>query len=81
MLTGKPILQAGAASNDLVAEAGCGFTVEPENAEAFADAVGRLRTLPDGERKRLGQNGRDFVLQNHDCEVLARRFLEEVRAR
>jgi glycosyltransferase involved in cell wall biosynthesis len=78
MLSGKPILQAGDASNDLLSEARCGFTVPPEDPEAFADAVLRLRALPAEERRRLGANGRRFVLEKHDCRVLARRFLREV---
>lgn len=78
MLAGKPILQASDASNDLVAEADCGLTVGPENAAAFADAILRLRQLPPAERQRLGENGRRFVLQNHDYRILARRFLDAV---
>jgi glycosyltransferase involved in cell wall biosynthesis len=81
MLAGKPILQANDASNDLIAEAGCGFTAEPENPAAFADALNRLRALPEHERLRLGENGRRFVLANHDCAVLAQRFLAAVLTR
>jgi glycosyltransferase involved in cell wall biosynthesis len=80
MLSGRPILQANDASNDLIAEAGCGFTVEPEQPAAFADAVNRLRALSEDERRRLGENGRRFVLANHDCAVLARQFLAAVQA-
>jgi hypothetical protein len=52
MLAAKPILQASDASNDLVAEAGCGLTVPPEEPAAFADAVLRLRGLSEDERRR-----------------------------
>lgn len=76
MLAGKPILQASEASNDLVAEADCGFTVPPEDPAAFADAILRLRELPLTERQRLGENGRRFVLENHDYRNLACRFLQ-----
>jgi glycosyltransferase involved in cell wall biosynthesis len=80
MLAGKPILQANDASNDLIAEAGCGLTVEPENPAAFADAVKRLRALPEDERRGLGESGRRFVVANHDCAVLARRFLAALQS-
>lgn len=80
MLAGRPILQACAASNDLVAEAGCGFTVEPEDPDAFAQAICRLRAMPAAERCQLGDNGRRFVMQHHDCRVLAGRFLDAVAA-
>lgn len=80
MLSRKPILQAGDASNDLLAEGHCGFTVAPEDPAAFADAVLRLRALPAEERRRLGENGRRFVLEKHDCRILARRFMRAVAA-
>lgn len=76
MLAGRPILHACNASNDPVAQAGCGFTVIPEDADAFADAVRRLCALPEAERRRLGANGRNFVIAHHDYRVLASRFLE-----
>jgi glycosyltransferase involved in cell wall biosynthesis len=79
MLAAKPILLASGASNDPVAEACCGFTVEPENPSAFSEAVLRLRALSADERCRLGENGRRFVIKNHDYAVLASRFLEAVR--
>jgi glycosyltransferase involved in cell wall biosynthesis len=78
MLAGKPILQACEASNDLVAEADCGFTVPPEDPAAFAKAILRLRELPARERERLGENAQRFVIHNHDYRILARRFLEAV---
>jgi glycosyltransferase involved in cell wall biosynthesis len=75
MLAARPILQASDASNDLVAEAGCGFTVPPGNPEAFAAAMSRLRALPAVQRARLGANGRRFVCEHHDFLDLAKRFL------
>jgi glycosyltransferase involved in cell wall biosynthesis len=76
MLAARPILQASNASNDLVTEAKCGLTVPAEDPAAFADAVLRLRALSEGERLCLGENGRRFVVENHDYHNLARRFLE-----
>jgi glycosyltransferase involved in cell wall biosynthesis len=76
MFAGKPIVQASEASNDLVAEADCGFTVPPENPDAIADALLRLIQLSPAERRRLGKNGRRFVLRNHDYRVLAQRFID-----
>jgi glycosyltransferase involved in cell wall biosynthesis len=75
MLAARPILQASDASNDLVTEAGCGFTVPPGDPQAFADAIGRLRALPAVERAKLGANGRRFVCEHHDFRDLAKRFL------
>ncbi len=76
MLAGRPIIQATDCSNDLVSQADCGLTVAPGDPAAIADAVLRLRALPQHERARLGNNGRDFVTKHHDYRILARRFLE-----
>jgi glycosyltransferase involved in cell wall biosynthesis len=75
MLAGRPIIQASDASNDLVAEAGCGVTVPPEEPALFAAAILRLRADPE-LRRRMGENGHNFVIENHDCRVLASRFLD-----
>jgi glycosyltransferase involved in cell wall biosynthesis len=76
MLAAKPILQASNASNDYVREAGCGYTTAAEDPAAFADAVLRLQALSAEERRRIGENGREFVVKHHDYRVLARRFLD-----
>lgn len=78
MAAGKPVLQASDAANDLVAQARCGLTVPPEDPLAFAEAVRRLRALPEVERRRLGTNGQHFVAEHHDYRVLAAAFLEGV---
>lgn len=79
MLAGRPILQASEASNDLVGQAECGFTVEPEDPAALATAACRLRGLSEDERRRLGENGRNFVIRNHDSKELSFRFLDAMR--
>jgi spore maturation protein CgeB len=38
-----------------------------------------LCVLSEDERRRLEENGRRFVIKNHDYAVLAPRFLEAVR--
>lgn len=78
MMAGKPVVHAVSAANDPVAESGCGITVEPENPQAIADAVIRLKSISMAEREQMGANGRAFVLANHTYPVLAKRFLESV---
>lgn len=75
MLAGRPIVQASDASNDIVSDARCGFTVRPGDPRAVMVAIRRLRELPVKERARLGANGQQFVRANHDFRVLATRFL------
>ncbi len=76
MMAGKPVIQAIDAGNNIVKEARCGIDIEPENPKAIADAVKKLRQLPQDELERMGENGREYVLQHHDYKVLAKRFVE-----
>jgi glycosyltransferase involved in cell wall biosynthesis len=74
-----PVLHAVQAGNDPVAEAGCGLTVPPQDAQASADGLRRLAALPADERRAMGERGRAFVLAHHTYPVLARRFLEALQ--
>jgi glycosyltransferase involved in cell wall biosynthesis len=76
MMAGRPVIHSTNASNDIVAESGCGFTVPPENPDAIVRALRQLAALSPEERKRMGDKGREYVVRHHDYSVLARRFLE-----
>ena len=76
MLAGKPILHAFSGKGDIVAMANAGITVEAENPKAVADGILKLYRMPPEERKRLGENGRKYVLENHTYEKLAEKYIE-----
>ena len=80
MMAGCAVLHSVEAGNDPVAQAGCGLTVPPEDAEAVVQGLGRLAAMTSDERRGMGARGRAFVLQHHTYDVLARRFLEAVAA-
>jgi len=75
MMAGLPILNAIEAGNDPVAEADCGITVEPENPQAIADGIRKLLAKGDTELRRMGQRGRQFIIENQDYKDLAKKFL------
>lgn len=75
MMSGKPVLHAVEAGNDPVAEAGCGLSVEPENATAIAGAIEKLSEMPEEELLQMGASGKRFVVENHTYSVLAKRFI------
>ncbi len=79
MMAAKPVIHAIEAANDHVAESGCGISCEPENPRAIADAVLKLRAVPEEERKTMGLRGREYVLRNHDYRILAQKFLDAVQ--
>ncbi len=76
MMAEKPVIQAIDAGNNLVREADCGLDVEPDNVEEIAAAMEKLSRLPAEELRRMGMNGKRFVLENHTYSVLGRRFIE-----
>ncbi len=76
MMAGKPIIQAIKAGNDMVSEAECGVSIEPENPNAIAAAVKYLISQPDKILKIMGEKGKKYCIANHDYKVLAEKFLE-----
>lgn len=75
MAAGKPIICAIDAANDVVGDAGCGFTVRSGGSRAIADAIVRMMHLPAAARKQMGEAGNAYVRARHDYAVLADQFL------
>lgn len=78
MMSGKPIIHGIEAGNDLVAEAECGISIPPESPESIATAVREMANTVEPERNQMGQNGKSFVVSNHDYKALAKRFIDIV---
>ena len=76
MMAARPILHAVEAGNDPVAEAGCGLTIAPEDAQALVQGIRTMLALDAGQRQALGQQGRQFALENLTYPVLGKRFLK-----
>ena len=74
MAAARPIVLAADSANDPVRDAGCGMTVEPDDAAALAAAIRRLRDLPATDRAELGARGREYVERVHAYPRLAERF-------
>ncbi len=75
MMAGKVVLHSVEAGNDSVGEAGCGLTVQPENAFEIVKGIQKLRALSLEQRKAMGGKGREFVMRNHTYPVLAKKFM------
>jgi glycosyltransferase involved in cell wall biosynthesis len=68
--------------SDIIAAADCGIVFAPDDDAALTAAVERLADDPD-EGRRLGRNGRRYVLEHYDRRTLAHDYLailERVRA-
>ncbi|MDO8490206.1 MAG: glycosyltransferase family 4 protein [bacterium] len=76
MVCAKPVVVAiDGAARELVKKAQAGIYVEPENPQALADAVNKLRTDAD-MRTTMGTNGNEFVVANFSREKLAHEYLD-----
>lgn len=75
----KPVLMAiDGVSRKLVEEARCGIYIEPENIDEYNVQIRAY--LNDTERlEREGNNGYLFARQHYDRDVLAKKYIHEVK--
>ncbi len=71
MAAGKPIILAGKPVNNIVAEAGCGLSVAPNDPAALARAIIDLYNMPAQDQADMSRRGREYVEQHHDYALLA----------
>ncbi len=76
MMAAKPVIFAIDAPNDMVADAQCGISIEPENSAAIAEAAQKLALLPKEELKAMGERGKEYILKNNEYDVLSQKFLD-----
>lgn len=76
MMAAKPVIFAIDAPNDMVADAQCGISIEPENSAAIAEAAQKLASLPKEALKAMGERGREYILENNEYDILSRKFLD-----
>ena len=81
MMSGKPIIYGVEARNNDVNDAGCGITIEPQNAAAVKEAAEMLRAMPLKAREEMGQRGKDWVLANCEYGELAKKFLQTLKGK
>ncbi|QYX56782.1 glycosyltransferase family 4 protein [Roseovarius sp. SCSIO 43702] len=78
LVSGTPILYGiDSGRYRPVEELRAGLQIQPQDPAALADAVLKLKALPEAERAAMGARGRRAALETHEYGALARR-LEEV---
>jgi glycosyltransferase involved in cell wall biosynthesis len=68
----RPVLFCCDAGNNPIEDSGAGYTVEPGNPKALADAIVRVSRLSGAERVKMGRAGRHYVEIEHGFDKLAR---------
>ncbi|WP_294373438.1 glycosyltransferase family 4 protein [uncultured Clostridium sp.] len=79
MMASLPVIYAVEASNDPVSDCKCGISVPAENPDAVVEAVMKIKSLSEEEKTKMGQNGKEYVLNNHMYEGLADKFLNALK--
>ena len=78
LMAGKPIIQAINAGNDIVGDAKCGISIEPEDPNAIANAILNLSKLSSKDIAELGKNGKNYCLKHHDYKILSKNFIDYI---
>ena len=74
-----PVLMAiDGVSRELVAAAECGVYVEPENIEEYNTNI-RTYLNDEGRLKKEGDNGYQYAKNHFDRDVLAKKYLQEIK--
>ena len=76
MMAGLPIVCAFDAPDTLVRIHNCGYQCSPQNPDQVVDAILSIYRMPESERSKLGENGREAVLRNYTYEKLSEKFIE-----
>jgi glycosyltransferase involved in cell wall biosynthesis len=76
MAAGLPVVFAIDTAFDEVSQAGCGFSIPAEDAEALAATLRQIAQMPAEELAAMGRRGYDYVRQTHTYDVLARQYAE-----
>lgn len=75
MMAGKPIVHSVSAANDIVREAGCGLSVEPEDPKKIVEALITISKMSEHEKNRMGMLGLEFAKSHFSYEKLSRDFI------
>jgi len=77
MACGKPIVSSCiGAVRELIVSSKCGIVVEPQNYEAFLNAITRLSDS-SLDREKMGKNGVEYINEHYSLDIF-RRNLDEI---
>lgn len=79
MMSGRPILWYTKASNDIVSEANCGFTVHLGNMDVLESRLLELSQMPAKTLCEIGERGRPYIMAHYTYPKLAEKFIEALQ--
>jgi phosphatidylinositol alpha-1,6-mannosyltransferase len=76
-MSGLPVIASRLQGiTDAVHDGSNGFLVEPENADAFVAAIGRVLALTPAERQALGEHGRSYTRSHYSWSTMGTAYLD-----
>lgn len=79
MMAGKPVICAITTPRTYIEEYECGFRVDSGDTEGCKKLIMRIKDMPQGERNKMGINGRKAAVSKFNYAVLAEKFLSLVK--
>ena len=74
MLAGKPILMSSFKHKSYIELANCGRMIPAENSNEIAKAIEEISNMPKEERAKMGENGRQFLMENLTYDIMAKKL-------
>lgn len=75
MYVGKPVIEAWDDGGKLVEKADCGFSIPADEPHELVKQVKYILKMSPSKLNKMGENGKEYVMENHNYNVLARNFL------
>lgn len=75
LASGKPVLSTVKMGYDIIEKYSCGYSVEECTAENIADAIKRIKELPEAEYELMCKNAR-IAAGNFDIRILANEYMK-----
>ena len=76
MLSSRPILASYSGYQSIINEAGCGFFIDANNPELMAQKILEIIRMDTDILDRMGENGYNYVIKNHNYEKLSKDYIE-----
>jgi glycosyltransferase involved in cell wall biosynthesis len=78
MMSGKPIIYSIDSPFKPVIAANCGMHVPAEDSESIEKSILKLKLMRICERKELGENGRQYALENYNYKNLSKKLSDVI---
>ena len=78
MLASKPIIASYSGYHSMINEAQAGFFIPVNDHQQLKTKLIELIEMPQEQRDKIGQRGREWVLKNRSYKALAREYIEKI---